>query len=318
MTQQAEAPTAPSTTPVDAGAEPSLDERVASLKSKLSGKEAPTEETTTTATDTEQVGDTKTERAARLQKMQAEERQKRESRQAKEAREQREKSEQAEIAALKKRIAELEPLEGAYKDPERFLATAAERGLTQQQVAEWIRKKYDDPTALTSEKVSALEKTLEKRLAERDAEWQKRLEEIEAAREGERSQAAAVQRGHQFVGMVRDGGRVAPHSAAFLAKHGPEAVVQFTNRFVIPMLGDDATIEQLHDGLEQFLDDVQMSSGQPATPSAPSKPTNAAAKATLTNSLASTRATVTEEEDLSDLPLEERAERVKQRLARSR
>lgn len=227
---------------------------------------------------------------------------------------------ESEVEKLRKRVAELEPHEGVFRDEETLLAAAEAKGMTAEKLVQWMRRRLEDPNAVAQRQAQSVEQKLEAKLAE----MQRRIDEREEAHRTERQQAQeqyeAQGKAHRFIEQARTAKDTHPLTAALQAKAGigDAGLVAFANAFVAPHLHEGYSLQELHDYVEQLLDEVQVNgSGAPASgTSHPAK--NGAAKptSTLSNGVVSERVSATEEIPLARMPRRERVQRIKDILDR--
>lgn len=324
------APATPAAAPAPAE-RPSIDARASALKASLAAEPAEPAAETSKAADAS-VGDSgaspsaadsagsddasarAAERMARIEAMRAKGRAQDEERQRRKA----QKQEAGEVEKLRARLAEVEPLEQVFASEESLLEMAEKRGMTAEKLVAWMRQRLTDPAAVAkhqakseADKVREEMAALRKQLDDERAKAQEQLAQ-------ERAQIAAVQRAATFVQNV-NASEKHPLSAAFLKKHGEKGLIAFANHFVTPLLPEHYELSDLHDHLEQFLDEVQAPRDIPATGASQTSTKQSGAEkpiTTLGNAIASARSTVVEEVPLSKLSRDERARRLKDRLAR--
>ena len=165
-----------------------------------------------------------------------------------------------------------------------------------------IRGEIEDPARAAAERAR---RTISPELAELRAQLEHQRAQFEALVGSQQEQArAAAERAAEsaVIGAVRASASAAPHTARFLEKFGDGEFLKLTNAaadHVPPGAGEQALLDVLETHLEQLAGFVSAPSPAQASTQATSKPTPAAAaKAkTLSNSLASGRSTVKEEDD---------------------
>jgi DNA repair exonuclease SbcCD ATPase subunit len=261
---------------------------------------------------------------AELEKRREERRQRIEQVRAKEAaaaeeraRREASRAKEGEAEKLRKRLEELEPLNDVFSSEEALLEMAEKRGMSAEKLVQWMRSRITDPAAIASQRAkSEADKIREELAAERRAreELEKRLAEKE---ETAREAREATERAQSFVSHVEAQAAGYPLTAKLLHRHGPAGLVAFANRFAIPMLSDGYTLEELHDHVEQILDEVQVVGADvtPAKTTTSPKTGKDSPPTTLSNAMASERTTVTEEIPLHRLSIDERVARLKAKLA---
>lgn len=342
MNAQPQAPAA-APAPAPAPAAPStIESRADALKAALSAPEAPSESAAETSGDggaspspgqgdssaapSEGAPEPNALREARLRRL-AEFRERERvadaEREQKRARSAKERETVTEIESLRSKLKDLEPLNDVFSDEAKLLAAAEAKGLTAEKLISWMRTRLSDPAAVAQREAKAAEDRtlakiaeLEKKLADSEA---KREETIRQAEE----QRAGIERSNQFVQIANGNAQTHPRVANFLRTRGPTALIQFANDHVAKYLPEEFDLPDLHDHFETFLEAVAGGNPIPA-PDAPASGTSLPPKkhgaeqpvTTLSGALASERTTVAEEIPLSRLSLDERAERLKAKLAR--
>lgn len=302
--------------------EQTLEDRIASVKAKLeTGEKSDPKADPKAAAKPAEPGEEdkrREERRARLEKLATETRAKADKSHEQRKHRETEKQKETELETLRRRVVELEALESATKDEASYIEYAAKKNYDPTKLGEYIRSRLTNPELVAERKVQSALSPLEQRLKELQDATERRIQEVEQREQRLRTEQEQRETASTFVAQVRSSERTAPLTAAFLDRHGEQGLIAFANQLIVPLLPETATLTDLHDAIEQFLDDVQPRKAAQATTSNGTKktPNGTATPKTLTNDLASQRASVTEEEDLSDLPLEERVARVKERLAR--
>jgi len=249
-----------------------------------------------------------------------------------EARAKREKQEKAragdkaatgEIEKLRARVAELEPLNKVFESEESLLAAAEAKNMSPEKLIAWMRTRLSDPQAVAQRQVKteadALRAELEK-VRKENEEWRAKQEEAQAQ---QRDQQEAHHRAVSFLNGVGARAESHPFVHAFMSKHGPQATIGYANRVVAPLLGEDYTLDELHDHFEQLLEETQLASGGSRTSESPANGASQANRngagqpvTTLSNSVAGERSTVSEAVPLHKMPLDKRAEYLKAKYAR--
>lgn len=214
-------------------------------------------------------------------------------------------------------------------DEAAFLALAEKKNITGDRLAAWIREATTNPEKIAQ--AAALKATtaaydpkfaaLEQRLAEQD----KQIQGYIAAQQKQQLDAQEQRDIQQFKGFVGESAERAPLAARLLEHDADEflAMADIAGHKV----PEGAGAEALLDAIEELLDSDDGARGvytkyakiygPQATPSTDkaSPPPRAAAKAnTISNSLAATRTSVVEEDDLASLDLDERARRLIKQL----
>ncbi len=261
------------------------------------------------------------ERLARIAAAMEKERREDEERKVHRQRRERERDQSGELEKLRKQLAELQPLNDAFKDEETFLAQAETRGFSAEKMINYWRKRMTDPQAVAAQQTAHAEKRMLEEIAKIRAENEKLRQEIEAKESAAREQAEGVNRATQFVHQVSSLADSHPLTADFLQENGAQVLIAFANEYIAPSLPERYDLPQLHDRIEQFLDRVGRrprvaappanGTSQPPKKSGAEKPVT-----TLSNSATQERAQVTEQIPLSRMSLEEREARLREKLAR--
>lgn len=341
MNAQPTAPAAPVAAPAPAEAPAqTLEARADALKAKLSGPEAPSEPAVETSSGgaapelgqgdpstaaSKGAPETNGAREARLKRL-AEFRERERAadaqREQQRARRSKERETVTEIETLRAKLKDLEPLNDVFSDEARLLAAAEAKGMSAEKLISWMRTRLSDPAAVAQREAKAAEDRtlakiaeLEKRLADSEKARQDAIEHAEQQRQG-------IERSNQFVHLTQTAAETHPRVAQFLQRKGPAALIQFANEHVAKYLPEEFDLPELHDHFETFLEAV--AGGENPAPVSPASGTSLPPKkhgaeqpvTTLSGALASERTTVAEEIPLSRLSLDERAERLKAKLAR--
>jgi DNA repair exonuclease SbcCD ATPase subunit len=260
------------------------------------------------------------ERLERIAQVRAKEQAAEQERQAKRQTKERD----GEVEKLRARIAELEPLSEVFKDEESLLSYAEKKNMSAEKLVQWMRTRLSDPNAVAQRQAQTVE---EKLRAEMKA-LQDRLDKTEQDRVEERKQAeethALQQKTTTFLSEVQSKASTHWRTSKFQAKHGPNGLVSFANQFIAPMLSEGYSTTELHDHVEQLLDELEAFGGSgpahepPASgTSHPPKKNGAAEPATtLSNALTSGRESLVEEVPLHKLSREDRKRRLREKLDR--
>jgi hypothetical protein len=224
-----------------------------------------------------------------------------------------------EVEQLRKRIAELEPHAEVFKDEETLLAAAEARGMSAQKLVEWMRARLNDPSVVAQRHAKTEADALRAELRKLQDRLDQEAEERRIAAEQAREQHEGQQKAYQFVGKVKASEESHPLTAALMKKYDENTVLAFANRFVAPMLPPDYALQELHDHVEQLLEEVQMYGPAALSGTQDGKspsPKNAAGQApnTLSNRTAQERVSVTQERPAHLMPRSERVARLKRKL----
>ena len=346
MTMTAPAAPAPSAPATPAAAPPTAYGRAAALKAKLdaepgpsegsepegegeepaaAGSEPPSSETRVreAAPTDDAAAKARQERLARIEQVRAKELADDAERQQKRQRKERD----TELEKLRTRIAELEPQSAVFQSEEALLAEAERRGMSAEKLVQWMRTRLTDPAAVAQRQTQTLEEKFQAELAKERAAREALEKKLADQQESARAQHEGQQRAMGFVQMTQAKAADYPLTAGLLKRHGPVGLINFANEFVAPRLREQYTLDELHDNLEQLLDDIQVASGAQQAPRAPETPVNgtshpakkngaAEPSVTLSNALTSERVSVAEEIPLSRLPRKERTKRLREKLER--
>lgn len=228
-----------------------------------------------------------------------------------------------ELEKLRARLKELEPLNDVFKDEESFLGAAETRGYSAEKMINYWRKRMTDPQAVAAQQAKSLEQKFYDELAKRDAEIEKLRQERETERLQIEEQRAGIERATSFVTQAAALADTHPRTASFLRRKGPQVLIAFANEHIAPYLPESYSLPQLHDHLEQFLDEISDGASSasltpPANGTSQPPKKNGAEKpvTTLSNAATAERGQVTEELPLSRMSLEERERRLRDKLAR--
>jgi hypothetical protein len=230
------------------------------------------------------------------------------------------KTTDAELEKLRKRIAELEPHEQVFASEEALLAAAEAKGMSVEKLVQWMRTRLSDPAAVAQRHAKTEADKLREEIAAVKKAHEESIASLKAEREQERAQTAGQNKAATFIGAAKEKASSHPCTAALVKRHGDNGLIAFANQFVAPLLRADYSVEELHDHVEQFLEEVQVASA--SSPGNPANGTSHPAKngavqptTTLSNGLASERVSVTEETPLARLPRRERIRRAREKYA---
>jgi hypothetical protein len=256
------------------------------------------------------------ERLERIRQVREKERQRDAERQQRE----RYKVKESEIEQLRKKVADLEPLNGVFTSEESLLAEAERRGMSAQKLVEWMRTRLTDPQAVAQRQAQSVEEKLRAELAKTQSEIEKlRADMVERERIAQ-AHAELRAKTDGFISGVEQRANVNPLTAAFLRKHGAERLVLYANQYVAPYLPEDYTLDELFDHFEQHLDETQLGPASPPPANGNSQPPkkNGAAEptTTLSNAVASGRESLVESIPLHKLSREERRRMLREKLER--
>jgi hypothetical protein len=341
MTQPAPAPVAQiaQATPAPVAAAPvvktSTADRAAALKEKLEsspepaveeGRESsPAQSSSPSAADSGSDPDAqrRAERLARINKGVAELRAKEAAKNDERRQRAKYQTDQGETEKLRKRLAELEPMESAWKDPMSVLEWAERKGVAANDMVRALRERQSNPEAVAAAQAQAQTRTLEEKLrAELDG-IRKQLADTEQKRADEVAQARDRYEGEhkaaQFKARVTEKASDYPLTAAFAQMRGPDTVIAVANKWLAEHLPENYDLETLHDHMEQLLEAFQVRGQQAAPSSAGDHPKNTGAAQpaiTLNNRTTAGRETVVEETPLHRLPKSERVRRAREKYER--
>lgn len=203
-----------------------------------------------------------------------------------------------EIDQLRAAAARAAELEQAFASPEAFLKAARARGVKEDDLVAWIKEGIEDPSRDAAVRAR---NELHPELVSMKRQLDAQNEQIAALLNERQTQAveSAEQRAQETILSSLDAGKdTMPLSSGFLAKHGRGEFLKLVYAAAdrVPQgAGEQALLDTVEEYLEQLVGFVPA----PAPAASPSRATPpAAAKAkTLSNSLASSRASVVEDED---------------------
>ncbi len=257
------------------------------------------------------------ERNRRIAEIQARE----ETARQKRAQEAKGRESSGELEKLRKRLADLEPLESVFASEEALLEAAEKKGMSPEKLAQWMRTKLSDPQAVARREAQTFEQRIEAKFEAERAKLQADRDAFEATQREHTAAAQGQARARQFIGDASSKAETHPLTAQFLSARGEQHLVALASAVIVPYLPEDYDIENLHDHLEQYLEYVSVGGHQAAAPApssghTPPPKTNGAAKpvTTLSNDLGSRRESVAEEVPAHRIPRSERIARVKRQL----
>lgn len=225
----------------------------------------------------------------------------------------------AELEKLRKRVAELEPHEAVFSSEEALLAAAEAKGLSAEKLVQWMRTRLSDPAAVAKQHAKSEADKLREEIAELRKSWETEREERKAERERQQQEQSGIQKAMSFLDKAKTSTSSHPLTAQLVSRHGEKGLIAFANQFVAPLLPKEYSVEQLHDHVEQLLDEVQVGGPGPtgnSTNGTSHSTKHGAAQpvTTLSNGIASERVSVTEETPLHRLPRRQRIQRLKETL----
>ncbi len=209
-------------------------------------------------------------------------------------------------------VEELQSLKRRMADPEEFFKLAAENNLSPKDLGAYLQQSIEAPEELAAKRVRE--------------EMRAEIEAVKAQLEEERRHRAELEQQRQLAQVqnlviehTKESARTAPYAARFLERQGREEFLAYADK-VATALGEDCTLQDLHDAIETNLERLAVIYGTEPAPQPTNDTDHAAAKAppkTITNALAATRTTVGDEESLEDGPrpsLMERKQRARQKF----
>jgi hypothetical protein len=260
------------------------------------------------------------ERMERLRK--AQERERREERQRAQERQTREPAvDRGELEKLRKRVAELEPYNEVFASEEALLEAAERKGLSAEKLSMWMRTRLTDPAAVARQQTKSEADKIREEIAREREVFKREIEALRQQREQEREQLQQQQKAADFLGRARSSNKSHPLTANFVGRHGEHGLINFANQFVAPMLRPDYSLDELHDHIEQLLDEVQLTAaqearaaGNPEQAASPSPKTGEEQPSTtLSNRLVAQRGSVEDNTPPARLPRSERVARLRAR-----
>jgi hypothetical protein len=226
-----------------------------------------------------------------------------------------------EVEKLRKRVAELEPMNEVFASEEALLAAAEAKGMSAEKLVSWMRTRLSDPQAVAQRQAQTVEQKLRAEIEAIRAEQRRELDEIRAERQQMIEQREAVQRANDFGALAQEKAESHPRVMRLLRSKGLNAVVQFANAQIVPYINDGFELPHLHDVMEQYLDWLHDGGEGPSPVDSasgashpPKKNGEAKPVTTLSNALGTERVSVTEETPLHRMPRSDRVRRLKEKL----
>lgn len=194
--------------------------------------------------------------------------------------------------------------------------------MSSEKLIQWMRTRLSDPNAVAQRQARNVANTVEEKLlAEIRTEREARLaleRRLTEEREQTRRAVEGERKARSFVEMSTKSKDSHPLTAGLVARHGEQALIAFANQFVAPLLREGYDLEELHDHVEQLLDEVQVprESATPGSQTGKSHPAKNGADqpTTLSNRDAAGRESVTEDIPWSRIPRADRVKRLKRDL----
>ncbi len=227
---------------------------------------------------------------------------------------------------LRKRLSERDEQAKAFAthiDPskltkEQFFALAEKNPeLTPAELGEWLRERMANPELAAA---NAAKRAVDPELAtlkKQLADQQSVIDQFLSAQQQSQHDAVEQQAAEQFFSFTRENAQVAPYSARFLEKHGPEQFIKLAHRAVQdvpPHAGPQAILDEIEENLTQLGAIYSAAPAPPQRRQANQPPSNSAAAQApthVTNTLAQQRSSVVDEDVAwSSLPFEERSARL--------
>lgn len=227
---------------------------------------------------------------------------------------------ESEVEKLRARVAELEPMEQAWSSPLSMFEWAEKKGLKSDEVVKVLKEKLSDPEAIARRQAATVEERISAELAKNRQEIADLRQQLAEERRQATEQSEGQRRAIEFQSLVSDKATEYPLTARFQKKYGHNGLVAFANRWVAPTLPEDYSLEELHDHVEQIIEEFQMGEAEaavPGTAAAPSKNNGAGQpEVTISNRAAAGRETVVEAIPLHKLPKAERVRKLKEQYER--
>lgn len=256
------------------------------------------------------------ERQERLARVRARDEQAEQERRQREAA----RAKDSEVETMRKRLAELEPLESRLSNEDALLAEAERRGVPADKLVAAIRKRLTDPSAVAEAKVTSEADKIRAEMKAQDERHQKEIAKLRAEREQVEQAAQAQAKTTNFISAAAASTETHPRTARLLAKHKEAGLIGFANHHVAQYLPEGYSPQELHDHLEQLLEDLD---AFPAPAAAVGTPANGASQppkkngagqpaTTLSNALTSGRESLVEDVPLHKLSREERVRRARE------
>lgn len=237
------------------------------------------------------------ERAARLAKLMAAEAAAVEEQGRRAAPDKAARAEMGEMEELRAAAARAKELEAVFADEEAFFRYARGR-VSPERLAEHIRSQLEDPSRAAAEEARrALSPEMHALKQQLDAQ-NAQIAELLRERQSQAVESVEQQAQDAVMASLDAGKETMPLSAGFVAKHGRNEFLKLVYA-AADRLPEGSDEQALLDTVEAYLEQLVGFVPAPATQATPSRATPpAAAKAkTLSNSLASARASVVEDEE---------------------
>ncbi len=230
------------------------------------------------------------------------------------------KARDTEMERLQKRVKELEPYEGAYADEEALLSLAEQKGVPAEKLVAAIRRRLTDPSAVAQRQVMTEADKIRAEMKAQDERHKQEIEALKAEKEEAERTRVIEAKTSTFLSAAAAKADSHPRTARLLAKHKQDGLIGFANHHVAQYLPEGYSPDELHDQIEQLLEDLDAFGSSAAaveTPangaSQPPKKNGAGQPATtLSNALTSGRESLVEEVPLHKLSREERVRRARE------
>jgi hypothetical protein len=256
------------------------------------------------------------ERQERLARVRARDEQAEQERQQRSAA----RAKDSEVETMRKRLAELEPLDSRLSNEDALLAEAERRGVPADKLVAAIRKRLTDPSAVAEAKVMGEADKIRAEMKAQDERHKAEIAAIKAEKEAAEQARLAQEKTTTFLSSVATKTETHPRTARLLARHKEAGLIGFANHHVAQYLPEGYSHDELHDQIEQLLEDLD---AFPAPAAAVGTPANGASQppkkngagqpaTTLSNALTSGRESLVEEVPLHKLSREERVRRARE------
>lgn len=258
------------------------------------------------------VAKARAERRAALEELKAKEREKVDTKRAIQERDQLRKQLEEERERAKAYSTHIDP---SKLTKDQFFALAEKNpDLTPQELGEWLRERMANPEAAAAQAAKRAVDPELAQLKQQLAEQKAFIDQFMQSQTQAHEEAIERQAFDQFNAFTRENAQVAPYSARFLEKHGPEQfykLVRSAAQAVPEHAGPQAILDEIEENLTQ-LGAIYQAESAPKRQVANTPPRAAVQAPThVTNTLAQQRSSVVDEDtDWASLTLEERSARL--------
>lgn len=228
-----------------------------------------------------------------------------------------------ELAETRQRAEAAEARAASLVDPDSldeaaFFRLAHAKGIGPEKLGAWIREAMTNPERIAEATAQeAARKVVDPKLSELEKRLMKAEQELEAERNNRtlaEQRAIELQAAQEFESFTKNNAGTSPYAARYLAKRGSDAFYALATHAAqnVPEgSGWQAVLDHIEESLSGFADIYGTDPSNASAAKPPITKTAAAKANTVSNALAQNRASVVEETDWADLPLEERVARLK-------